>query len=655
MVRGWDSSCAGLDTFVEAPLLESDLYGECNPDKASILLVSAPGAVGKSTLARQVAYNTGAVYVDLAVADPVGGNTISGGLAKSKIYNNWEEQETTLLVDGLDEARLRVPQESFVSFLEDIVVLSRGRSVPVVLFGRTGAIQDAWIVLNDLSVEVAVLEIGYFDRQMSFDFAISKLKNICTEERPFYEADNRAVALLLDKLREQTEGEGDRFAGYAPVLQAVAERVVRESNPASLIARIDKGEEGVSLLSVARAILERDRSKLMSLNFEDKELKNVLYSPEEQLDRLVARVYGVPGPNLPPMSPHDAQIYESALNVWVGEHPFLKETNNCSSAVFRAMVCVHALNDAATAPVVLDQELGKGSKANPFLSEFYLSQGQGQGVAFLPSEHVGIVYASLRAGLAIGDSAALNIDVPDDFDDENDLRSEVEIELTRQGSDRPRMLCFDSDQTGVIRLGSHVEDVVISVPYSVVQIGSGDEASLVSPVNIQCAVIEVNASSLIVERHFSQEAAAVYLESEEPCLNTLASVPVLRGGVSFSVSWPGAKKHPWSAFATQPTPGVNPQLDEALRRLRKFVVIFRSHSRPRLGKCRDKIEDTKMTKGTGQAVLNLLRSENILSLEGHMYYLDPAKLGEVAGVSYFDCMSKKFNQKVVGFVSKIFQ
>jgi hypothetical protein len=43
-----------------------------------------------------------------------------------------------------------------------------------------------------------------------------------------------------------------------------------------------------------------------------------------------------------------------------------------SSAVFDAVINVHALRNAAAAEAVLSQELIKGAAANPFLSEFYL-------------------------------------------------------------------------------------------------------------------------------------------------------------------------------------------------------------------------------------------------------------------------------------------
>lgn len=90
LVKGWSFIDKGLPTFMEAPIAPSrELGSNHTPETSPIILVSAPGAVGKSTLARQIAYETGSIYLDLATADPVGANTLSGGLARSGLYNSW--------------------------------------------------------------------------------------------------------------------------------------------------------------------------------------------------------------------------------------------------------------------------------------------------------------------------------------------------------------------------------------------------------------------------------------------------------------------------------------------------------------------------------------------------------------------------------------
>ena len=57
-----------------------------------------------------------------------------------------------------------------------------------------------------------------------------------------------------------------------------------------------------------------------------------------------------------------------------------------------------------------------------------------------------------------------------------------------------------------------------------------------------------------------------------------------------------------------------------------------------------------MTKGSGQAVLELLVDEGILSLDGNMYVLDPEQLAARAGTNYTDAMARRFNDKTVDFV-----
>jgi pantothenate kinase len=56
LVKGWHSGVNRLTTFTEAPLLLSENFGEgVDPKLRSLIFISAPGAVGKSTLARQLA------------------------------------------------------------------------------------------------------------------------------------------------------------------------------------------------------------------------------------------------------------------------------------------------------------------------------------------------------------------------------------------------------------------------------------------------------------------------------------------------------------------------------------------------------------------------------------------------------------------------
>ncbi len=77
---GWNPPGPPNRFFIEAEL---NLRGDQANLSAPVWFVAAPGAVGKSTLAKAIASQTGTVYLDLATAASVAGNYLSGGLTKN--------------------------------------------------------------------------------------------------------------------------------------------------------------------------------------------------------------------------------------------------------------------------------------------------------------------------------------------------------------------------------------------------------------------------------------------------------------------------------------------------------------------------------------------------------------------------------------------
>jgi hypothetical protein len=619
-------------------------------DQCDIILVAAAGAVGKTTLARQISEETTALYVDLAEAEPVGGNTLSGGLAKSGIFDDWQANRTTVLIDGLDEARLKVTQPAFEAFLLDIADISAGRRVPSVLFGRTGAIEEAWLILSDRA-KICVLEIGYYGSEAAKEFACAHL-SVSKSMSQHRAKDEEAVALILSRLREDTSSDGDRFAGYAPVLMAVANRVAGEPNSSALIARIEKGDQPITLGGIVDSILEREQQKLKSISFQEPHLRNSLYSAQEQLQRLAAHIYRTGEPPLPSMSPSDAEAYANALASWVPEHPFLDGNVNAASAVFGAAIAAHALRNGKSRAAALKNELARGSAANPFLSEFYLKNVVNED---LPPEHVGIIYASIRARLSLGDQASLVVEGAENEDELESLRSEIEISVNRPDADRPRVLQFSSEQAGVIRFGNHLEDADINAPQAHVEFGGyGQEVVLIAPINIQSNKLTVGGLRLIAESTVDQQHPSIYLEASEANVSSITTPPILNGGVQLSVSWPGASSYPWTSYSVAPATSDDPRIAEALRRFRKFVISFRSHSKGSLKRYAAKIEHERMTKGLGKVILNHMISTGILSNDGKMYTLHSQTLSDVAGVSYGMCMAWDFRDRAIEFVRRAF-
>lgn len=652
---GWNEVREPAPMFKEAPLHLSDEFpSSFGPQGSSLLLVSAPGAVGKTTLAKQIAYCTGAIYVDLAQSDPVGGHTLSGGLVRTNTYQSWMAGTTTVLLDGLDEARLRVTQEAFEAFLRDVLSLSAGRALPTVIFGRSGSIQEAWYTLAQGGLESPVLEIGYYDERDAVEFCHAKLQSE-DPNRLHPEIDRRAITLLLERIRSQTEGDGDRFAGYAPVLQAVSERVGKESNTAALISRIEKGTQPVTLQDIATSILTRERTKLQSLIFDDAHLSDVLYSSEEQLMRLSSKVYGEAPLELPPMSDRDARTYENALRTWVDDHPFLDGNGEPSSSVFSAVIATITLRRSVSRKAkerALQRELAKGLAANPFLSEIYLNELAEKEDKHIPPEHVGVIYSSLRARLSLGDTANLAIEMDDGPEGENIRNADVEITQSRKQEASQRVIALETDFEGFIRLGAHIEDIEIEAPKCCVEIGSSNEVVLAAPVSVQCDLLSIEASHLVVDTPQDKSLGAVFLMANDFSGGKVMSISVLRDDTKLRVCWPNAASFPWANYEVGPVKQDDVLIDEALRRLRKFVISFRSHGKGKLARYKGKIEHRRMTKGSGRNVLAQMISDGLVSLKDSMYYLNSDKLSEHTGLSYADCMEFRFGQRAVDFVRR---
>ena len=654
-LAGWAHVESGLPTFLEAPLRLASGFGDANPEESSVILVSAPGAVGKSTLARQISLKTGAMLLDLAEADPVGANTLVGGLARTNLYQQFQEGNASLVIDGLDEARMRVTQGGFVAFMNDVMDLAKPKSSrPIVLFGRTGAVEDAWLWLSvERDIEAPVLEIGYFDRRQSAEFAKTQAQNIRKESRR-REPDGRAIDLLLEQLKTVLQIGQDSFSGYAPVLIALAKRVSDPSNPdtvntQALIARLENGQEQVTLTGIADSILSREQEKLSSLSFQDKMLKEKLYTPEEQIARLVQRIYGdVSLPSLPTgMSAQDRQIYNEALDTWVSEHPFLDGTGtHPSSVVFGGLLASKALHMESVSEKVLRMEFDDDMPVNPFLAEFYISDLEQLGSSReIRADHVGVLYASLRARLAQGEIASLRIDGETDEDDDHNEVAEVEITRKRQSGEDFSPLCFVTDPAGHFRFGSQVEDIDITAPGSQVSAGWGIEVVFVAPISIDAETINLNAGNVVVSPSScrnnieSKENQIVSLQASN--LRTPYNVrpPILRGGVGLEVWGVEFEVYPWREFAADPPKISDRELEEPLRRLKKILKLFRSRGNDQLAKYRDAIEHRRRTRGSGQRVLDRLLTEKVLRREGQMYYLDPNRLWEVVGLHFRDLQS----------------
>lgn len=131
--------------------------------QASILLLTAPGAMGKSAAARAIANTLRAPLVDLAKL-PIGSDSLTGLLTRvlgwqqaPAFVTQLQRGEASLVLDSLDEAQLAAGRQHFAAFMKNVVELLRGgsKSRQVIICGRRDAIETAFLTLADLGEDVS--------------------------------------------------------------------------------------------------------------------------------------------------------------------------------------------------------------------------------------------------------------------------------------------------------------------------------------------------------------------------------------------------------------------------------------------------------------------------------------------------------------------
>ena len=319
--------------------------------------------------------------------------------------------------------------------------------------------------------------------------------------------------------------------------------------------------------------------------------------------------------------------------------------------MFDAVISAAALKNASAKDEALRREIRKGAAANPFLYKFYPLAEESE-TPVVPGEHIGVIYSSFRASLAIGDAARLSI-VGDE--EEQNSPASGDIAFIPRGEDRAVSFPFNTGQVGPICLGVHVNGVNLEVPQARVEIGPGTEAELVAPVSIHSAELSIAAERVSIEGSRIQEQSAVSLKTDNYS-GTVSDVPAVRGNVTVRVLWPGNSSFPWTRFEApkMPSDTLLEGEDEALRRLARFVVEFHSLGSVGLACPSNKIDSTRMTKGPGQAVLDHMVAEKVLR-RGYVgnrahYFLDTNKLFELTGATYVDFTVGHFEDKAVAFV-----
>lgn len=555
--------------FVD-PAIET--VDEQSPFAAEVILIGAAAAVGKTTVARHVASAAGIPLLDLAQV-PVAAGSLRG-LVGGYIESDPESVEAllrgdlALVIDALDEGRVRSGEDGFLQFLftmwELLDSAARSSSPIAILFGRPTTIGDVEATLelhnegkpDDKQIRYRRAELAFFDEEgavelvrkyaESMDDEPSRIDRqwgaISVTVRTYFRS--IAEALGLDASEDLWSDDlGRAFAGYAPVLAALGSLISETSDFQSLTARLDRNytDAWAPIEEVIRLILEREIDKLQQavapLLSDGVEIPSDAYSPQEQLGYLIDHVHGertLQGTIPEGLRGRDADAYVTAVNQLIPEHPFVRD-RQFANPVFAGFALAAGMGSNQLQRPTSHELLGQAARS-PFLWRSF-RHGAGSGLDVLDGVYLGYLLTSR-------------------WNDPGEVAGQVTI---RWEDHRARVRIADLDWEIVvappIRFFEKVEDLVAMLEGSSdVTLELAGEAMTVSgPVVLVAPSLRVTTNKILLE-------GSVWLEAEAFESTTSLSLNVAPDA---EVGWNEtvSEHYPWSRAETkrQINPLIEPQ------------------------------------------------------------------------------------------------
>lgn len=613
-----------------------------------ILVISAPGAVGKSTLARHLAHSRGTAYWDLSKLE-LGDNTFIGTIAAAfgdselaRVLQGLRDGSTLFVVDALDEAEIRSGWPRVASFLKQVAERTATAPVPtVIVLARTETAQRTSATLGGTPQEhptCALLEVDYFDEKGARKFVATQLDVIAPTDAHRRHAKPFADALdaVFEQVTAAIEGESERpweqasvrgVLGYAPFLQAIAAFLSEYENFGTVAEDLSdrlaaEGSDAV-LASLLAELLNREQRKFVDQVRElwpsglDQPAWSDFYSPTEQLARCTRFVMGEPyGAEASTEVPAEiaSKIAQSYL-AFVPQHPFLRDQAFAGPAFrdYTLASCLAGENDAIFAELQLDS----GSFVpTPLLASFFVRLLTRPGNA----AYAGYLYdaAVSRFGL---DRAAVSTFVSAERGEGVHTLQIVATDV--HGRESVALdVSLRVSESSPLTFRRHIRNATVLAEGTLVLDGADGDFELVNA--------DLRATEMRIRARRLQVSAATGTDGEsllraERCEATAGGLEVVvQEGASLAVSWPGSDRYPWVTYDDPDIDREPADRQGVMAALYRMLKWFRKDKRNELGKLAAFIDNVVVGRHTGRqplrdALLSFLVERGIMRLNGPIY------------------------------------
>ena len=635
-------------------------------EKPAILLVSAVGASGKTTTAHALSFDTQLPILDLAKHKAVGDNTLTGLLTTAypieeigRVLEGLRSGTQGIIIDGIDEGRSKTKEEGFEAFLDDLIERSRGSpATAIVIFGRGQVLISTWCYLVDKGADVGLVSVDPFDLDQAKEYIDAHVPNRDLNQQQNYE---KARDSVLDKLGAAfsshltaEENAFLSFIGYPPVLDAISTLLREERNYHKIQHNLkeDAAEslETKLLLRICDYLMFRDHDTKALPNFINSiaadadaptgaDLRRRLYNIEEQSARVLSRALNRPFPCNLIADIALNERYETAVASWCPDHPFL-DSNRLRNPVFAA---------AAIARCILSDVVEYRELAIDYTQAFRPTYHLLYFMDVLAKDRRVDVRSFNMLMQSCAEFVAINAEIEIDIEGESweeaelgqETASDLAMTIQFPAKQQKRTFSFTGASRGteVVTLGSYLVGAKVTLPCQVELMGRPTLESI-GECSVSARQVRIDSSDLVVRntRHrkgeTTQADAGLFIDANraeghaDAVLGEAGALQIQC--VEHGLDYPLAKYV--KRVGKRPA---DPDLSAKHLRLRRILLLFRSHKRGGLGKCRAHVENERVLKNqVGRKVLAALLKEGILRSDPIMYHLDSQQLAAKLGITW---------------------
>lgn len=641
-------------------------------ESGSIIIVSAPGAVGKTTFAKYFSKIKKGYYWDLSKIK-LGDNSFIGTVAKvhgsSNLTNFLDaigKGEVCLFLDAFDEAEIRSGLDGIEKFVEEVYNYSKSSIRPnIVFFSRSETAEYLHLKLMEVSdcEDFSVYEIEYFDQSSALHFIKKEIEKKQDNSPnihpiPFEKAVNAIFNSISKGMNEITDPWNDpntrSFIGYAPVLQTIGNFLQGQNygEVENNFSSQDTIESGIKVISnFIEQLLVREQLKLISpLKNELSEIEplwsnwDLLFSSDEQIKIILhyviyREVKVFPSIEVPKWL---EQNYKDSVQNFLPNHPFLK-SRNYSSPAFR---------DYSLAKLLFTNEFTNISKSYISSGDFALTQlftyfYSISHDSICLGEHVGFLYESASAKKKLADGILFTYIEKGSFNN-------YTIEIVDSEGDKSANFCFECllDDENPLVFERRLVNAEINID-SVIIFGKPESSIEFADVNVKAKKIIFKAN----ECFFNCYDDSTILQAE----NVVEDSGILEvkkvGDQSLEVNWPNSQVFPWSEYHNDIYTDIetDPEYQVKIYALQRILSPFRKHKRKEFAKHSDYIENVIVGSSTiRKSILQLLLNKEVLKKENSLnqFIVNEEKLSEI-GITWDNIKKLTSNIDIREFLKTI--